>query len=265
MHSSSKRSFFFRTVGKTCQMEFNPSKCKVMHIFPKKKPTKKWKPIIHDYHLHDVKLSEAKSSKYLGVTFSYDLSWSEHINNTATKGNKTLGFLRRNFRRCTPSVKATTYKTMVRPILEYASTVWGPPEGDTGDASSLERVQRRAARFVVNNYTERTPGCVTNILKDLEWDPLSYRRSTNRLLMLYRFLNNTDLNSSLDFIKQSDPRTRGGANLYQDHSNHPALHNSFFPRTIRDWNKIPSSLTGAPSLDLFQAGLGKLSCLGPQF
>ena len=92
--------------------------------------------------LHNQKLSETKSRKYLGVSFSHDLIRSDYINNTATKGHKTLGFLRRNFRRCTPSVKATTYKTMVRPILEYASTVWDPAEGDTSDANLLERVQR---------------------------------------------------------------------------------------------------------------------------
>ena len=237
----------------------------VLHVFPNKKPTKKWKPIIHDYHLHEQKLSETRSSKYLGVSFNYDLSWSDHIQNTATKGNKTLGFLRRNFRRCTPSVKATTYKTMVRPILEYASTVWDPAEGDTGDVNSLERVQRRAARFVVNNYTDRTPGCVTSMLKDLKWEPLSDRRSTNRLQMLYRFLNNSNLNTNSAFIKSSDPRTRGGNNLFQDHSNHPALHNSFFPRTIREWNSLPTEVTGAPSLDLFSTGLGNLSCPGHLF
>ena len=250
---------------KQWQMEFNPSKCTVMHIFPKKRPSKKWKPVIQDYFLHNQKLTETKSSKYLGVSFSHDLSWSDHINNTATKGHKTLGFLRRNFRRCTPSVKATTYKTMVRPILEYASTVWDPAEGDTGDANLLEQVQRRAARFVVNNYTDRTPGCVTDMLNKLEWEPLSIRRATNRLLMLYRFLNNSELNTNLHFIKKSDSRTRGGDKLYQDHSNHPALHDSFFPRTIRDWNKLPSSLTGAPSLDLFKNGLGTNTCLGHQF
>ena len=241
-------------------MEFNPSKCTVM----KASPGRKHKTIPADYFLHNQRLTETDSSKYLGVTFSNDLSWSEHINNTATKANKTLGFLRRNFRRCTPSVKATTYKTMVRPILEYASTVWDPAEGNTGDAGLLERVQRRAARYVFNSYTDRTPGCVTNMLEKLEWEPLSVRRHNNRLIMLYRFLNISEIDNSLDFLKRSDSRTRGRDRLKQDHSKHPALFNSFFPRTIREWNKLPTSLSGAPSLEFFKANLGISSRLGCQ-
>ena len=246
---------------KQWQMEFNPGKCTVMKITPSKQK----EPISFDYFLHNQRLTETKSSKYLGVTFHHDLSWSEHINNTATKGNKTLGFLRRNFRRCTPSVKATTYKTMVRPILDYASTVWDPAEGNTGDAGLLERVQRRAARFVFNNYSDRNPGCVTNMLNKLDWESLSNRRANSRLIMLYRFLNSNELKDSIHFLKKSDTRTRGRDRLYQDHSKHPALHHSFFPRTIREWNKLPTSLTGAPSLDLFKAHLGSTISLGHQF
>ena len=152
-----------------------------------------------------------------------------------------------------------TYKAMVRPILEYAATVWDRAEGDTGDVGSLEKVQRRAARYVCNNYSDRTPGCVTNMLRNLEWEPLSDRRANNKIIMLYRFINNSDL-SNTDFLRSSDSRTRGRDRLYQHHSNHPALHNSFFPRTTRDWNSLPTSLTGAPSLDLFKALLGTNTC-----
>ena len=29
-------------------------------------------------------------------------------------------------------------------------------------------------------------------------------------------------------------------NQHQDHTNHPVLFNSFFPRTVRDWNHLSS-------------------------
>ena len=92
-------------------------------------------------------------------------------------------------------------------------------------------------------------------ITELEWESLSNRRLNSRLIMLYRFLNCDDFKSSIDFLRRSDLRTRGRDRLYQDHSNHPALHNSFFPRTIRERNKIPTSLTGAPSLDLLRLTL----------
>ena len=88
--------------------------------------------------------------------------------------------------------------------------------------------------------------------------------NNNNVVMLYRFLNTLEPNASIDFIRRSDQRTRGRNRLYQDHSQHPALHNSFFPRTIREWNKLPAGLTGAPSLESFKANLGSTSSLGHQ-
>ena len=145
---------------------------------------------------------------------------------------------------------------MVRPILDYASTVWDPADGDTGDKTALEKVQRRAARYVHNNFTDRTPGCVTSMMNTLGWEPLATRRTINRLAMLYRMVNKQlDINTTT-ILKSSDARTRGRAKLFQEHSQHPALYNNFFPRTIRQWNSLPTSITDSPSLDMFKAGLG---------
>ena len=48
-------------------------------------------------------------------------------------------------------VREAAYKGLVRPILEYGSSVWDPHyEGLIDD---LEKVQKRAARFVTRNYT----------------------------------------------------------------------------------------------------------------
>ena len=61
------------------------------------------------------------------------------------------------------------YKGLVRPILEYGSSVWDPHyEGLKDD---LEKVQKRAARFVTRNYTYEK-GSMTDILKELKWESL---------------------------------------------------------------------------------------------
>ena len=146
---------------------------------------------------------------------------------------------------------------MVRPILEYASTVWDP--SNVGDIAELEQVQRRAARFVYNRYTDRTPGCVTEMLNNLKWQPLEERRTNNRLIMLFRIANSLVDIEPDNFLRTSDSRTRGARTFYQKHTNHPALHNSFFPRTIREWNRLPSSLTETHSIENFSQGLGCLT------
>ena len=54
---------------------------------------------------------------------------------------------------CPQDVKEAAYKSMVRPILEYGSTVWDPCNGLNDE---LENVQKRAARFVTRNYSYET-------------------------------------------------------------------------------------------------------------
>ena len=74
---------------------------------------------------------------------------------------------------------------MVRPILEYGSSVWDPYTDKLQE--ELERVQNRAARFVTRNYVYET-GSMTGILRQLKWEPLKKRRKDNRRILLYKGL-----------------------------------------------------------------------------
>ena len=82
------------------------------------------------------------------------------------------------------TVNSAAYTAIVRPIVEYASTVWNP--SNQKKIKSIEQAQKRAARFVHNNYTDRTPGCVTNMVKSLKWENLEDRRKSARLSMLFK-------------------------------------------------------------------------------
>ena len=82
-------------------------------------------------------------------------------------------------------MKEAAYKSMVRPILEYGSTVWDPHCNGLND--ELENVQKRAARFVTRNYCYET-GSMTRILEELKWETLQKRRKDNRFILLYKGL-----------------------------------------------------------------------------
>ena len=98
-----------------------------------------------------------------------------------SKANRTLGFLRRNSFSCPQGGKEAAYKSLVRLILEYGSTVWDPRCNGLND--ELENVQKRAARFVTRNYSYET-GIMTGILEELKWETLQKRRKDNRLILL---------------------------------------------------------------------------------
>jgi hypothetical protein len=62
--------------------------------------------------------------------------------------------------------------TLIRPKVEYSSAVWDPYTKENID--KIERVQRRAARYVYNNYDYSSS--VTTMLENLKWQPLEERR-----------------------------------------------------------------------------------------
>ena len=121
-------------------MEFNPSKCQVIQI------TRSKTPIPTQYTFHNCILEPVSLAKYLGVDISSNLSWDTHINRISKQANKTLGFLRRNIKINPESLKSSNYKVLVRPQLEYCSTVWCP--FTDSNISKLEVVHRRAAIWV---------------------------------------------------------------------------------------------------------------------
>ena len=70
---------------------------------------------------------------------------------------------------CPQDVKESAYKGLVRPVLEYDSSVWDPSSILLKE--ELEKVQKRAARFVTGNYICET-GSMTGILEQLKWESL---------------------------------------------------------------------------------------------
>ena len=52
----------------------------------------------------------------------------------------------------------------------------------------IERVQRRAARFVKNEYST-APGTATTLLNDLKWPTLDKRRKVARLTMMFKIVS----------------------------------------------------------------------------
>ena len=115
------------------------------------------------YTLNNHILQQVKQNPYLGILLSEDLKWEPHLINTTKKANSTLAFLKRNPRHCPEACRRTAYIALVRSVLEYRSTVWGPYY--VKDIDRLEKVQHQAARFISGDYATREPGCISKMLK----------------------------------------------------------------------------------------------------
>ncbi|KAK3086450.1 hypothetical protein FSP39_018586 [Pinctada imbricata] len=160
-------------------MNFNPSKCQVIHVSTSRYPIKSV------YTLHGQVLETTSSARYLGVDVSNDLTWKTHIDRISASANKTLGFLKRNIRVNHQQLKSTAYKALVRPQLEYASCVWDPHHKN--QIHQIEMVPRRAARWVTRDYSPTSS--VTSMLDHLGWRTLEQRRSDARLILFHKIIN----------------------------------------------------------------------------
>ena len=241
---------------RTWQMEFHPDKCQVLRVTNKKSAN----IITHDYILHGQTLSVVSEVKYLGLTLSDDLKWDKHIGKAISKANSTMAVLRRNVRVSSKTVKATAYTALLHPHVEYCSAVWDPYTKRL--TQRVEMVQRRAARWVCSKY-RRGPNCTgpTEMINHLSWPSLELRRKVARLTLLYKMTNNLVMMSTRSLLvcaprglRSVPPHalmslSRIPTRLYQT--------NSFFPRTVADWNELPYQIASAPSLEAFKASVVK--------
>jgi hypothetical protein len=229
------------------QMCFHPDKCEVLRLSRKKSPQN------YTYTLHNNILKTTTDTKYLGLNISKDMKWNNHINTMCKKANQTLGFVRRNLKNCPQKAKETTYKTLVRPQLEYCSSVWDPYQQTY--INKIEQVQRRAARFVSNNYSREAS--VTKMMDNLGWEPLQHRRITGRFIMLYKITYQLVAIPIHPLLQLPTRLTRQNhIHTYLHHSASTDLYKfSFIPWTITQWNQLPQLVAEAPTLEAFKQGL----------
>ena len=163
-------------------------------------------------------------------------------------------FLRRNLQIQNTKVTESAYKGLVRPITDYCATIWDPHFQKY--KNQLKMVQRRAARFVFNTYQPIAPA--TNMVNSLGWETLETRRLRARLTMLYKIKNNLlvvaiPLPAIVTTPLRSTPRH---PHEFDDiYASTESYKNSFFIRTVKEWNRLPQSIYSKDSLLSFKAAL----------
>ena len=150
------------------------------------------KPLQHFYSLGNEILQEVSDVKYLGIQIDNKLDWNKHISTVAARGQSKLAFLNRNLKGCPKKLRDTAYISLIRPALEYSCSVWHPHKKSNKD--KIEKVQRRAARFVSNNF--------------LGWQSLDSRRQDQRLVLFYKIINGIASVETEDILTPADSRTR---------------------------------------------------------
>jgi len=119
----------------------------------------------------------------------------------------------------------------------------------------LEGIQRRAARFVIQDHSRFTS--VSLLLKDLNWAPLKDRRRDIRLAMLFKIVKCNMPAQAEDILLPADPRTRHHHSFKFKHiqSHTIQYRHSFFVRTVPEWNSLSEACVNADTITAFQTQL----------
>ena len=126
-------------------LTLNAAKCKQMLI------TRSKTHECPQLYLAGQLLEQVQSYKYLGVTITSSLSWSDHIQSICLKSRRLVGLLYRQFYNYADSnTLRQFYLSCIRPHLEYACTVWDPHL--TKDITLLENVQKFASKICCKSW-----------------------------------------------------------------------------------------------------------------
>ena len=158
------------------------------------------------------------------------------------------------------AIKSTAYSALVRPHVEYCSTVWDPYTKK--QTHRVEMVQWRAARWVCGKFRQGLK-CTgpTEMISHLGWPSLEVWRKVARLTLLYKLANNLVLMSTRSLLipaPRSPRATPPHAYMSMFHTSKRLYqYNSFLPRTVTDWNDLPNRIAAVSSLEAFKASVMK--------
>ena len=217
--------------GKQWRVRFEPTKSQLLHISNYRPP---WAILQVSFGGHAI--TAATEVKLLGVTFNNKLNFASHIRAVALRATQRLGILRRASRILNQWSLLAIYRGFVKPILEYAPTVW--MGGAPTHLHQLDRVQRTALHLM---------GVILQ--------SLAAHRDVYALTFLYKLMYRDKPLQLLAILPRRQdptlyPRTSSQHHqsheyqLYQDLApNAPNFLKRSFPhRIINTWNSLPPKL-----------------------
>ena len=144
------------------------------------------------------------------------------------------------------------YKSLVRPHLEYVTSVWSPMYKK--DSIMLENVQSRTTRLM-NLLSGRT---YDDRLKTLGLPTIEYRRLRADVIQVYKIFNQIDRVDIDKFFTMSELSTRGNSlKIFKPRSRLKVRSSVFSNSVVNVWNCLPNSVVTAPSLISFKSRLNK--------
>ncbi|MCG7879037.1 MAG: endonuclease/exonuclease/phosphatase family protein [Candidatus Thiodiazotropha taylori] len=215
-------------------VSFNPAKSEALLLSRKLN-----KPNHPQVTMNNQAITEVNTHKHLGLIFSNDCTWHDHLDEVRSKAWKRINVMRRLKFLLDRKSLQTIYFSFIRPLLEYADVVWD--NCTQYEANELEKIQIEAAR-IVTGATRLVS--LNNLYTETGWETLASRRHKHKIIAFYKMYHGISpaylsslLPSTIGENVSYNLRNPNNLRTIQSHSQ--LYYNSFFPSAVRTWNTLP--------------------------
>ena len=155
----------------------------------------------------------------------------------------------KNFTFRDSNILVPLFKTLVRPILEYGNTVWY--NGLKKCSDKIENVQRKLTKHIKGlwdkPYEER--------LRIIKLPSMEYRQIRGDLIQVFKIAHNyyDPITTKSLFEFSNSQRLRGhNYKIIKQRANKSKYSHFFTNRVVNRWNKLPSMIVNASSINNFK-------------
>lgn len=189
------------------------------------------------YQVNESDVCCTSSYRDLGITITDSLSWSTHIGQICSKAYRSFHIIKRNIPlHCSTGLRKRLYLVLVRSHLSYGSQLWRPHL--VKDIKNLERVQRRATRFILqDNSTDYKSRLIS-----LSLLPVNMWIELQDVLFIVKCLQDPPDNFNvLEYISFTRNNTRSSTKKRMEYKYKRTTigRHYYFNRIVRLWNALP--------------------------
>ena len=238
---------------------FNPTKTENLLI--SRKPNMPQTPVYFD----NIRVKEVQMHKHLGVIIQSNLKWNNHLDSIISKSSRRVDILRGLRFKLDRKSLETLYTAYVRPILEYASSVWS--NCTAAQKQELENVQLSAMRAITGGIRGTSSA---KLYTETNFESTYDRRERSNLVIFYKIYHGL---TPLYLRNLLPPRIRetthyslrSGNNLSTIVTNTTTFSTSFIPFYTRMWNLLSTESKYIGNLFEFKRSLIKTNARTPKY
>lgn len=160
------------------QLSVNEDKCQHLHVGRAN--------LNYTFFLNRVAINRADIVRDLGILFTSNLKWGQHISHIISQANRKLSLIFKAFINRDRSFLIKMFTVYVRPLLEYCTVVFSPRKRSSVDIVRIEAVQRRFTR----NFNDLSHLSYNERLSALGLKSLERRRLEFDLCFLHKIIHN---------------------------------------------------------------------------